>query len=49
MDDNLNQRYVQERQLSQAMSVFAALTIFVACLGLLGLVSFLTEQRKFVN
>ena len=28
------------------MSVFAALAIFVACLGLLGLVSFLTEQRK---
>ena len=46
MDDNLNQRYTQERQLSQTMSVFAALAIFVACLGLLGLVSFLTEQRK---
>ena len=28
------------------MTVFAALAIFVACLGLLGLVSFLAEQRK---
>ena len=46
MDDNLNQRYTQERQLSHAISVFVALAIFVACLGLLGLVSFLTEQRK---
>ena len=46
MDDNLNQRYAQERQLSHTVSVFAALAIFVACLGLLGLVSFLTEQRK---
>ncbi len=46
MNDNLNQRYTQERQLSHAISVFVALAIFVACLGLLGLVSFLAEQRK---
>ena len=46
MDDNLNRRYVQEQQMSRAMGVFAALAIFIACLGLLGLVSFLAEQRK---
>jgi putative ABC transport system permease protein len=45
MDDNLNRRYLQEQQLQRSMQVFAALAIFVACLGLLGLVSYLAEQR----
>lgn len=46
MDDNLNLRYAQEQQMNRAMGVFASLAIFVACLGLLGLISFLAEQRK---
>ena len=46
LDDNLEKRYEQERQLGRSMTVFAGIAIFVACLGLLGLVSFLTEQRR---
>lgn len=46
MDDNLRRRYTKEEYLNRAMGVFSTLAIFVACLGLLGLVSFLAEQRK---
>ena len=46
LNDNLERRYAQERQLGRSMTVFAGIAIFVACLGLLGLVSFLTEQRR---
>ena len=46
LDDDLMLQYENERQLSKAIGVFSMLSIFIACLGLLGLVSFLTEQRR---
>lgn len=46
LDDNLAKRYGQERRLGRSMTVFAGVAIFVACLGLLGLVSYLTERRR---
>ena len=46
LDDDLMLQYENERQLSKAIGVFSMLSIFIACLGLLGLVSFMTEQRR---
>ena len=46
MNDNLDRLYAADQQLGRAMGVFATLAIFVACLGLFGLVAFLAEQRK---
>ena len=40
LDDDLMLQYENERQLSKAIGVFSMLSIFIACLGLLGLVSF---------
>lgn len=37
--------YTQENQLSQLYKVFAALAIFLSCLGLYGLASFMAVQR----
>lgn len=46
MDDELNAYYIGERNLKILFSAFAFLTIFIACLGLLGLATFTAEQRK---
>jgi ABC-type antimicrobial peptide transport system permease subunit len=37
--------YKQESQLSQLYKIFAAIAIFISCLGLYGLVSFMAVQR----
>ena len=44
-DDLTQAHYENEIRTSQALTVFSALTIFVACLGLLGLAAFTAEQR----
>jgi putative ABC transport system permease protein len=46
VDERVNQYYVSEKRTFQLMSYFTFLAIFVACLGLFGLVSF-TIQRRF--
>jgi len=46
MDDELASFYKGERNLRTLFTAFAFLTIFIACLGLIGLSSFTTEQRK---
>ena len=46
LDDSLNQLYQAEQNTGWLISVFSMLAIFIACLGLLGLTSFMTEQRK---
>ena len=46
MDDELYALYVSERNLSILFNAFAFLTIFIACLGLLGLSTFTAEQRR---
>ncbi|MBC8153792.1 MAG: ABC transporter permease [Bacteroidetes bacterium] len=44
-DESLRNYYKAEEQMGLLYRVFAALTIFVACLGLFGLAAFTTEQR----
>ena len=45
LTDELNKQYDQESRIGNVFLVFAILAIFVACLGLLGLSSFMAEQR----
>ncbi|TMU56512.1 ABC transporter permease [Flagellimonas algicola] len=45
LDDSYRQTYVREQKMGTVLNVFALLTILVACLGLLGLVTFTAEQR----
>ncbi len=45
LDELYNQTYLPERNMRQMLQLFAILTIFVACLGLLGLVTYTTRQR----
>jgi putative ABC transport system permease protein len=44
-DESIAGFYRQERQLSQLYKIFAAIAIFISCLGLYGLVSFMAAQR----
>ena len=44
-DDLTRVRYENEIRTGNALTVFSGLTIFVACLGLLGLISFRAEQK----
>lgn len=45
LDENFYQLAEKERTLGKAVAFFTLLTIFIACLGLLGLVAFMIEQR----
>ncbi|MDT0678607.1 ABC transporter permease [Autumnicola musiva] len=45
LDDSLNHTYLKERKMAVILTLFAILTIIVACLGLFGLVTFTAEQR----
>lgn len=45
LDQNFNSLYKSEQVLNVLLTFFAGLTIFVACLGLLGLCSFMAQQR----
>ncbi len=45
MDDNINNFYRQEDQLSLLYKIFAGIAILISCLGLYGLVSFMAVQR----
>jgi putative ABC transport system permease protein len=44
--DKLNEMYSAENKLNTLFNIFSLLTIFIACLGLLGLTSYVTEQRS---
>jgi putative ABC transport system permease protein len=46
IDDLVDSQYKNEERLAKTIGYFAALGIFIACLGLFGLASFLAEQRK---
>lgn len=46
VDDYLKNQYVSENRTNNIITSFSILTIFVACLGLLGLVIFIAEQRS---
>jgi putative ABC transport system permease protein len=45
LDDKIESFYKQENQLSQLYKIFAAIAIFLSCLGLYGLASFMAVQR----
>lgn len=44
-DEDIAEFYKQEEQLSLLYKIFAGLAIFISCLGLYGLVSFMTVQK----
>jgi putative ABC transport system permease protein len=46
MDQTIANFYSQENQLSQLYKVFAVMAIFISCLGLYGMISFMAVQRK---
>lgn len=45
LDQDFNSQYKSDEKRSQIFTAFSILTIIIACLGLLGLVAFTTEQR----
>jgi putative ABC transport system permease protein len=45
LDEDLNNLYKEERRTGSLSVTFTFLAIFIACLGLLGLISFTTAQR----
>lgn len=45
VDDSIAQFYKQENQLELIYKVFALIAIFISCLGLYGLISFMAVQR----
>jgi ABC-type antimicrobial peptide transport system permease subunit len=45
LDERIANFYKQERQLSKLYEIFAAIAIFLSCLGLYGLASFMAVQR----
>ena len=46
LDEKIAGFYKQENQLSELYKIFAGIAIFISCLGLYGLVSFMATQRK---
>jgi putative ABC transport system permease protein len=46
LDQFFNRQYDQDKRFGQIFAVFTGLAIFVACMGLFGLASFMTLQRS---
>ena len=46
LGDDFNKNYEREKKTSTVVFVFMFIAIFIACIGLFGLASFSTEQRK---
>ncbi len=45
MDEEFDQLFDTERQTGKILSIFSIISIFITCLGLLGLISYTTTQR----
>jgi putative ABC transport system permease protein len=45
VDDSLDRLYTADTRLTRLIAIFAGLCIFIACLGLFGLASFMAAQR----
>ena len=45
LDENIRAYYEGEKKMSQMLSVFASIAIFIGCLGLYGLVAFIANQK----
>ncbi len=46
LDAHFNQQYQKDKRFARIFTIFSALAIFVCCLGLFALVSFVVEKRK---
>ena len=46
LDDDFSRLFEQEQKLGKAVSLFATLAIFIACLGLFSLAAFTAERRS---
>jgi len=46
VDETFDLQYKNDRRFAKLFSIFAAMTIFIACLGLFGLVAFTAQQRR---
>lgn len=46
LDESIDKMYKSEEHYSKVISTFSVVALFIACLGLLGLASLVTEQRK---
>ena len=46
VDDDYAQKFSSEERVGRLASVFSGLAVFISCLGLFGLISFVAEQRK---
>ncbi|HEY1871552.1 MAG TPA: FtsX-like permease family protein, partial [Chitinophagaceae bacterium] len=46
LDQSIADYYKQENQLSQLYKIFSGIAIFISCLGLYGLISFMAIRRK---
>lgn len=46
LNENYNAQYKKEEQLSKLIGLFTIIAIFIACMGLFGLVSFISAQKK---
>lgn len=45
LDELYNETYLAEQKMGTILRIFGVLTVFVACLGLFGLITFTAEQR----
>lgn len=46
LEDDFNTQYKQEHTMTSIIGAFAVLTVFVACLGLIGLAAYVVIQRR---
>ncbi|MGN6493734.1 MAG: ABC transporter permease [Agriterribacter sp.] len=46
LDQTLAEYYAQENRMAKLYNIFSAIAIFISCLGLYGLISFIALQRK---
>jgi putative ABC transport system permease protein len=46
LDESIDKMYKSEEKYSKVIATFSVVALFIACLGLLGLASLVTEQRK---
>ncbi|WP_339836644.1 ABC transporter permease [uncultured Maribacter sp.] len=45
LDDDLNAAYISDQRQASLFGIFSFLTIFIACMGLLGLIAFTAQQK----
>ncbi|MDH5385619.1 MAG: FtsX-like permease family protein, partial [Candidatus Aminicenantes bacterium] len=46
MDEVFNEQFIQDREFAFRLGAFSGVAIFIACLGLIGMVAFSVEERR---